>query len=299
MGPKKQIKLRSLIKQYIPDELFYELQLMTMHHELNNNEKFEMNYHILDKYKIPYQGLGTGTNRMGILIDGFVFKIALDIDGMIDNKREFKYTDKLQPYVVKVYECCTNGLIAVCEYVNIFDRSDLTKYRIQMERILSDVTERFLVGDVGITDKNYGNWGKRANGTICMLDFAYIYDVKYKLFVCSCDNETLLQYDENFVNLICPRCGRSFTFGDIRQRVTKKKQQEEIGDIRDDGYVISHDIEEVDEIPEFSPHNHPAKEKKEKSELEREIELYKQKKKDRNAEQDWDNPVQLLDNNEN
>ena len=60
--------------------------------DISNNEKNAFVKTLLTDYNIPFSGLGPGTNRMAVLIDGYAVKIALDKDGMIDNKREFLYT---------------------------------------------------------------------------------------------------------------------------------------------------------------------------------------------------------------
>lgn len=288
---KKKIKIRSLIKQFISSELYFDIYKMTQRYDIDNNSKQNEILALLQKYNVEFMSLGTGTNRMGILIDGYAFKIALDVDGMVDNRREFLYTEELQPYVIKVYECIPNGLIAVSEYVRIFESYNYREYQDEMRRILKDISSRFLIGDVGVTGKNYINWGIRVDGTICMMDFAYIYSVQYKLFTCSCDDETLLHYDNDYNKLICPRCGRSYKFGEIRQKVTRKKQEEEIGDIRRLGY-ISHQPEElVDENINFSPKIFKETKKKIKSPIEKAIDEYIKSKKPEN-QQDWDYPDQ-------
>lgn len=247
-----KIKLHSLILKYFNEDVCLSLLKVTMIPEFSNNDKGTLIKEILRERNIPFSPLGSGTNRMGILIDGYAVKIALDKDGMIDNKREFLYTKTLQPYVVKVYESTSDGLIAVTEYVDIFTLSEFKKFAPKMREILKDISKRFLIGDVGVTTKNYVNWGTRADGTICILDFAYIYDIKYKIFTCSHDGE-LLVYDKNYVQLICPECGRKYDFGQIRRRITRKQQESEIGDIMEIGYNLHHDNEVTDIIPKFEP----------------------------------------------
>ena len=253
-----------------------------MNYDLDNNEKANEIKATLLQYNVPYSSLGNGTNRMGILIDGYAIKIALDEDGAIDNKREMLYSKTLYPNVIKVYECCYSGYIASFEYVELFTMDDFYNNRVKMREILKDITGRgFLVGDVGVTSKNYANWGTRPDGSICILDFAYCYDVKYGIFSCSEDG-ALLNYDKDSVKLICPRCGRDYEFMDIRRRITKKDQEKEIGDIRRLSYVIHKDGEFVTEVPEFMP---LSKRKKQKKKL-----IAKAIKK--KVTQDWDNPDQ-------
>ena len=240
-----------------------DLLKLTMMYDIDNNAKgFEIK-RLLTIYGIPYTSLGSGTNRFGILIDGYAVKFALDADGMIDNQREFLYSKKLYPYVVKCYEAFPNGLCAVTEYVEIFNLDAYYRYQDKMREILSDISRVFLIGDVGITSKNYINWGIRHTGEdeICIMDFAYIYDVKYGIFKCSCDNETLLQYDKDFVNFICPRCGRKYSFGEIRRKVTRKAQAEEIGDISQIGYNLHAESEILPIDSRFTINENTKKEK--------------------------------------
>ena len=275
---------RSLILENFNEDLCLDIMKVTMLTDINNNTKNLYIKELLKYYNVPFTTLGSGTNRMAVLIDGYAVKIALDKDGMIDNKREFLYTKNLQPYVVKVYECSINGLIAVTEYVNIFTLQEFHQYQDEMKDILNIISNQFLIGDVGVTSKNYTNWGTRVDGTICILDFAYIYNVKYNVFNCECDDMSILKYDSNFVNLVCPNCGRKYTFGELRRKISKKQQESEIGDITRLGYVLTEPISEVELIPEFE-----NKKVKKKSDIVKEYRKKHQEELDDNY-QDWDNP---------
>lgn len=281
---------RSLIQQYFTMELKVELFKVTKMINVDNNEKGKIIKELLTDYGVPYTSLGSGTNRMAVLIDGYAVKIALDADGMIDNKREFLYTNDLQPYVVKVYEIVPNGLVAVTEYVSIFTLDDFHEYQSTMRDILGEISKYFLIGDVGITGKNYVNWGLRDDGTICILDFAYIYSVQYKLFVCTCDNDTIVRYDKDYVTLTCPRCGKKYKFAEIRKRVTRASQDEEIGDVTRLGYVITEPEQEVPVNSDFEP-KIKEKKKKKKTLSENELLLKKHRqemKRLKNADDYWE-----------
>ena len=165
------------------------------------------------------------------------------------------------------------------------------KYQNKMREILSEISKVFLIGDVGITSKNYINWGIRhtdSGDEICILDFAYIYDVKYGIFKCSCNNETLLQYDKDFVNFICPRCGRKYTFGEVRRKVTRKAQLEEIGDISEIGYNIHSETEVLPIDPRFTINK---KKKKEKDLTPNEIAI----KKHREMQKEKERMIEMLE----
>ena len=268
---------RSLINRYFTKEVYLELLKITMMGDISNNEKNAFVKTLLTEYNIPFSGLGPGTNRMAVLIDGYAVKIALDKDGMIDNKREFLYTKNLQPFVIKVYECTPCGLLAVSEFVELFTLNDFHIYQDEMKEILEKISSNFLIGDVGITTANYLNWGIRTTGEICILDFASIYSVEYNVFNCTCDSSALLVYDRNYVNLICPVCNKKYKFIDLRQRITRKQQEAEIGDIRRLGYNLTKDAEEVTLNPEFEPKT--KKKKKKKSETDKLIEEYLEEQK--------------------
>lgn len=242
---------RSIILEYFTPEICIELEKVVRTFSVDNDMKMQIIADILTKYKIPFSKLGGGTNRFGVMIDGYAVKIAYDRDGMIDNKREFIYSLALQPYVVKTYECAETGLVAVFEYVISFTERDILDRENQeaMREILKEISTQFFIGDVGITTKNFGNWGyRRDSGEIVILDFAYIYSVAFKQFQCSCQGAGVLYYDKDFVNLICPVCGKKYTFGQLRKKITRKDQDAEIGDIKEKGYVLH----EQNEVLEFN-----------------------------------------------
>lgn len=197
------------------------------------------------------------------------------------------YSKALQPYVTKCYECTPSGLIAVEEYVEIFTQDEFRSKQSEMREILEAISEQYLVGDIGITTKNYVNWGTRLDGSICILDYAYCYDTNFNTFVCGCDETSILQYDKNFVDLVCPKCARKYTFGDIRRRITRKEQEEEIGDIRRIGYNLHKAEEKLPLVTEFEPVKKGRK--KEKSKVDKIIEDYH---KTEEHIQDWDYPNQ-------
>lgn len=172
----------------------------------------------------------------------------------------------------------------VCEYVHIFTEQEFRANKEIMREILEEISTNFLIGDAGITSKNYVNYGSRSDGSVCILDFAYIYNVRFGTFVCSCDDTSILKYDENFVNLICPHCGRKYEFGQIRRRISRKAQEEEIGDIRRLSYNVTKDGDVVKIVDKFEPQ--PEVKVKKVSERQKRIEYYLNLKKQRQAEKE-------------
>ena len=282
---------RSLIKKYFSEDTYIELLKITKIASISNNEKNILIKDLLRKKDIPFSSLGPGTNRMAVNIDGYAVKFALDSDGMIDNRREFKYTKKLQPYVIKVYECTQNGLIAVTEFVELFTIDDFHMEKETLRKILQEVSGSYLIGDVGINSKNYVNWGRRDDGQIVMLDFAYIYSVSFKSFRCSCDDMALLKYDDNFVKLICPVCGKSYDFADVRRRISKKDQEKEIGNILDYSYKVTKDNQSIPVILDYEPESIKEKKKanSEKARRKAEYQAYLEEQKRIEEEGYWGN----------
>ena len=267
----ERIQLRSLLKKYFPVELLIKLDEISCAYDIDNNSKTSEIIELLNEYKVPFTPLGNGTNRYGILIDGFAIKIALDRMGKIDNQREFKYSKFLYPKVVKVYECFPTGLIAAFEYVTILSLSEFYERQEEMREILSEIAPYFLIGDIGISTVNYVNWGIRPDGSLVILDFAYIYSLSYRGFTCTCEDEGMLQFDNDYNYLICPFCGKKWTFADIRRRISKQDEINEIGDIRECGYVLSHHEEfkpvDLEKSPYLKKNNNKKKKKKHRNSI--------------------------------
>lgn len=262
----QQIQLRSLIKELFSNDLLLELEMLTERHDINNNDKSKEILRLIRESGIEVESLGSGTNRYGVKIKGYAFKIALDRLGKIDNRREFKYSKKLYPDVIAVYEALPDGLIAVTEYITPFtERSEYLSYQDEMREILARICDKYLIGDIGVTDKNFMNWGYRYtdNGLqICCLDFAYIYSTSYNTFKCRCPDSSILVYDDDYNNLICPTCHRKYKFSEIRKRISKEDEEKEIGDIGELGYKLHSPIEMQERDYTKSPMKENHKKKK-------------------------------------
>ena len=248
--PKTRTYTSLLLKHFTPERCI-ELEKLRRTLTISNNKKCEIIKDMLKEWGLAYHPLGPGTNRFGFMIDGYVCKVALDPDGKIDNKREFIYSKDLYPYVVKCYETLADGLLAVFEYVEMFNIDDFFRRQDQMRKILAKIAETFLIGDVGIDSKNYVNWGTRDDGSIAILDYAYIYSVAFKTFTCNCSAHSTLHFDRDFKYLICPTCQKKYSFKDIRKRISRKDQDKEIGDLNFKGYIISKKEEELNFNPKF------------------------------------------------
>lgn len=236
--------LRSLIHEKFSFESRVELELLSKRRDISNKEKQEELIKVLRKHNInDIVPLGPGTNRYAFKLDGFVIKFATDNDGKIDNFKEFKMAKVLYPNVTKTYEVSDNGTILVAEYVQPFDSyTEMCRYAGKIREILSEMGSVYLIGDVGITDKNYSNWGLRigTEDPVC-LDFAYVYEVRSELFICQyCQTNSILVPNSDFTELNCsnPQCGKRYQFEDIRRKIGNDIHRHEIGDLTEEGYPM-------------------------------------------------------------
>ena len=249
--PEKRTYRSLLLDVFTPDQMI-EIHKITKTFSISNNQKMDIIKEKLNEWGIKNAPLGPGTNRYGFMTDGYVVKVAFDKDGKIDNKREFIYSMALQPYVIKCYETTEDGLFAIFEYVESFTIDDFWQEQERMRAILKNVARSYLIGDVGVSSKNYENWAHRDNGECVMLDYAYIYSVAFKHFTCTCRPDAVLYYDKDFVNLLCPVCGKKYSFADVRRKISRKEQDEEIGDILQKGIVLTAPEMELDFNPKFT-----------------------------------------------
>lgn len=237
-------RIRSRILEYLPQKALQEMYDVCVAPESDNNIKVDLMIAILTKHNIDFVELGPGTNRLAVLIDNYVFKIALDKWGLQDNANEFVVSQELQPYVVKTYE--TNDLISVCEYITVISKEEFIASRDAIRSVLSIIAEGYLLGDVGTVPKNFANWGYRDNGDLVILDYAYIYPVHGEEMLCSKD-QTLLEYDENFHTLKCPTCHKKYSFMDVRRRITMEQEEQEIFRAKQLAYKVTKPVEEFTE----------------------------------------------------
>ena len=162
---------------------------------------------------------------------------------------------KLFPHVIRVHEVSSNGSILVCEYIQPFESYyHMIQHQEKIREILKDLSSLYLIGDVGLCDKNFGNWGIRvgSQSPVC-LDFAYIYEVKSNLFVCDyCKNGSILVPNKDFTELYCsnPLCGKEWKFEDIRAKIGNTLRAHDLENLNEEGYVLDESFKMV----ELSPH---------------------------------------------
>jgi len=179
---------------------------------------------IFEEYSIPFKNVGTGTNRHIVRYDGYVIKIALDKEGVADNKQEWVMSDKLAPHVATAFEISKGGHMLVAEYAPAFSNFyEMNIYRHTIHDILNDWSKRFLIGDVGIVDKNFANWGVNSRGKPVCIDYAYLFPVSMNIFRCLCGNRAMVM-DDTFSRYRCPNCQRNYSDAELRMMITREER---------------------------------------------------------------------------
>ena len=157
---------------------------------------------------------------------------------LTDNFTEFKRSSELEVWLARTYE--TNYLVNICEYVEVLDQDDFYINEGSIKQILENIAQNYLFDDIGFTDKNSYNWGKReARLTdderrqygsmadeiydVVVLDYGYLYPLhgqKKELFKCpKCHHE--LKWNSTYTNLCCTNsaCMLQITPTQLRQRM--------------------------------------------------------------------------------
>lgn len=200
---------------------------------------------------------GTGTNRLAVMTESLVFKIAIDKAGCVDNLHEFYMSSELYPYVTKSYE--TNELILVSEYVNVIKTKDEFDNRkseiINILRELEDITSLML--DVGFITKNRTNWGIRvSDNKPVILDFAYIYTklpgIQLACVSKSCREKhglQMLKYTDNYSAMQCPACKRVYGPASFQRMISTELRKKMYQGKLDAAYKVNRPVTylEIDE----------------------------------------------------
>lgn len=214
------------------------------------------------KPDISFNFLGDGTNRMAFLVDGYVFKLALDDQGYIDNLTEFKMSREAQPYVTKTYE--TNGLFCVAEYVTLISYDEFVKQKMRILEILETLSSEYLLGDMGWTKKNYCNWGYRQNSKdLVILDYGHMMKIDQNKMICT-ECGSFLSYNSTYTEIECISCHKKMDFMSMKSKISKKEEMQMIDEylnksvqtseptieIDDSEFIVeeNHHVEEVDEM---------------------------------------------------
>ena len=210
----REVTFRSKIKSIFPEEVLKYIGSICDTKRIDSTQKkMKILQQLLKRYEIRFGVLGGATNRLALFIDGYAVKFAMDRQGYKDNLMEYSLSMELQPYVTKTYE--TNGYISINEPVKTMTLDDFLVRKIDILKVLSVLGTDYLLGDIGYIKKNFTNWGIRDDGSVVILDFAYIHRGTENLFTCDVCGDGILVYDSTFSYLKCNNqtvCNTKYTY---------------------------------------------------------------------------------------
>ena len=85
----------------------------------------------------------------------------------------------------------------------------------------------------------------RDNQELVALDFAYIYRIIGDELRCDCDVAPMLEYTPDYDKLVCPHCRKRYMFIDVRRRISKEMETQELEMSKARAYQITEKIEKV------------------------------------------------------
>ena len=195
-------------------------------HTKNNSVKIKMLNSIM-KSK-GFLRLSGGTNRMvyRYLDDpSFVLKVAIDRVGLNDNLAEFKNQQWLKPYVCKIFDTTSDGLMATIERVYpITSKEEFAKVQEEVfYLIVTKIIGRTVADDIG--KGFFMNFGIRPQFGVVLLDYPYVYPIdEKKLFCTHIDPNNhrrctgMIDYDDSFNYLLCRKCGTRYFASDLEDK---------------------------------------------------------------------------------
>lgn len=205
-----------IINSIFPIGVLYQLNFIKDDIEvMDNNIRADKIMKLLKGF--DFSEVGCGTNRIVVThphFEQFVFKIALDERGVVDNNVEFKLSRRLQPYVTLCYE--TSGIVAVSERVDVMSSGDFEDNFNRIQQITMQISTQYVINDIG--PKSFMNWGIRGYDPV-ILDYAYLSklsDIDPDAFFCSkeeCGGR--LRYSDDLTEFECTECGAIYTIGEI------------------------------------------------------------------------------------
>lgn len=217
---------------------------------------------ILDTFKkhgIHVDELGTGTNRLIVRYQGYALKIALDNEGIDDNRQEWVMSERLYPHIARSHEISggiiqkddgsmeiIGGHLLVATYVPALSSyGEMMRYQTQIRRILELFSKDNLLGDIGINRKNFANWGLLNGKPVC-LDYAYVFPADMKLFKCTCGSDNLEIIRDTYSSYRCKKCQKVFTDSELRARISNQKRHQLFSKVEGISMTQEYETHEVD-----------------------------------------------------
>ena len=199
--------------------------------------------------KQRFKFIGTGTNRHIVRVDDYVAKIAVDREGIADNKMEYAMSPRLRGSA-PTFEILKGGNILISRYIKACsDNSEFLAHRDEAVTMLREWSTFCVLGDVGITDKNYANYGVDTDGTLKCIDYAYVIPADMNKFKCKCGRCDTLRLTDDFTEYRCKACGTVYSDRELRTRITNSERARYFNS--SDGIFMKSESEKHEVPPEY------------------------------------------------
>ena len=214
---KQSVKMFSRIFNNIPEDDLVRLYNITSDDTISDcNEKADMIAAVMEP--LGFVEIGCGTNRIAFRKHNYVFKVALDERGFIDNISEYKRSIEFPQYFMKVYE--TTREILVCEYCELISEEYFIAHRSEVRTILEILSNYYVMDDVGLTTKNFCNWGIRTlpsgKEVMVLIDNAYFYPMRnVSMITCQCGGRIAPSDDFTYYRCKNSACAMSYSVAEI------------------------------------------------------------------------------------
>lgn len=223
----------------LPVDLKTDLASVVLQWGMSANHRRTQILDAFQDHHVKVNELGTGTNRLVVKYDLYALKIALDDEGIDDNRQEWVMTDRLIPYVAEAHEISgdiirsdddtyeiTGGHLLVAAYVPALSSyGEMLQHQTEIRNILRILSKNNMLGDVGMTKKNYANYGI-INNKVKINDYAYIYPAGMDLFTCVKCGSIDLVPNQNYTGYVCNKCKKEMSDSELRARITNEKRHE-------------------------------------------------------------------------
>lgn len=243
--PKVTVKYHSRLNA-LPLQLKVELGEVSFQKGMRASSRRERMLELLSDWKLPFTEIGTGTNRFVFKYDTFVTKVALDKEGIADNRQDWVIADMLKPDIAYTYEISRGGHLIMADYCAAFTSyAEMSLYMREIKSILQKWSTKFLLGDVGFSKVNYANWGLSPAGKPVCIDYSYIFPASMDLFKCiACGGKTIEPYDTTYTSYKCTTCGKRYEDRDLRSRISQKTRLDLFNNTK--GIILSEEFQDVE-----------------------------------------------------
>lgn len=194
--------------------------LATSYDYTDNNEKAQIVSYVMRHCGTPFEEVGTGTNRIAFAYSNYVYKVALDRRGLVDNASEFMTSPKNTDSLAISYD--TNIVVLIQQYCITLDYETFRMNKDAILQMCESLANQFIIGDMGYTDKNFYNIGMDKDGTPKVVDYAYIHSKfgNQRALTCPRCNRRLKETND-YTGYRCPQCNTIYPYMDIKRRLNR------------------------------------------------------------------------------